>query len=625
MKSNRRISIRYKILLLLTLLPLVTLSLYLLLAIKIFEKDKIAYVFDSSGSVSRSVAAQAKSELISMFTILKPAMQEYIDHGAFGSISNTVMKNTDHLLDMGVFKKNKDSWLLQSKVEKTAGSLDELQAKILNLKDWLERAESSGRLVRAPFEDGQLLLIERVGEPNDPRHFLMLSTFIVTEFASVFTTSQTNRIFLTTNEGEILFGLNRKEAQNISQLIPADLIKEANESKLVEGTKSVIVNRNQEWLVSYSKTGVGELLIISLVDKKLALGAVEILIRKSLLFFGLLISITIVLGLFASGNLTASLSDLFNATKRVAEGNFKIKVDVKSKDEVGSLAESFNLMAEEVARLVSETAEKTRMEGELKTAKTVQETLFPNAKANLFGSNIVGHYEPASECGGDWWHYCTVGNKIFFWIGDATGHGAPAALITSAAKSAATIIEKLQIGPAQAMSLLNHSIYEVSKGRIMMTFFLASYDPETKIFTYANASHEPPFLIKKKEGPPKKKDLIPLNEVNDARLGQSPTTEFEEACVQLDEDDTIFFYTDGIPDLRNQQNEAIGERNFVKIITDSIQDYPSAQDFMDRMNLKLIDHRKQAALIDDITFFVLKVGPCQLNENPLKSPLEVVV
>ncbi len=108
---------------------------------------------------------------------------------------------------------------------------------------------------------------------------------------------------------------------------------------------------------------------------------------------------------------------------------------------------NFNIMAAEVSRLLDQTAEKARMESELQTAKTVQETLFPETRAKIGPLAIAGYYEPASECGGDWWHYCQIGNKIFLWIGDATGHGAPAALITSAAKSASTIIERLNISP----------------------------------------------------------------------------------------------------------------------------------------------------------------------------------
>ncbi|MBX3018910.1 MAG: serine/threonine-protein phosphatase, partial [Bdellovibrionaceae bacterium] len=208
---------------------------------------------------------------------------------------------------------------------------------------------------------------------------------------------------------------------------------------------------------------------------------------------------------------------------------------------------------------------------------------------------------------GDWWHYNWVNGKVFLWIGDATGHGAPAALITSAAKSASTIIENLRVDPATALDLLNRSIYDISKGKIMMTFFLACYDPKTRVLSYANASHEAPYLIRKNENPPKKRDLIPLNDVNNPRLGQSRETRYQQTQIELGEGDRILFYTDGIPDIQNPKKEAWGEREFIKSILASNKDYAPIDESVARLTKSFTQHRQQAPLIDDITFFMAEV------------------
>lgn len=279
-------------------------------------------------------------------------------------------------------------------------------------------------------------------------------------------------------------------------------------------------------------------------------------------------------------------------------------MNVTSNDEIGTLAENFNLMAGEVSRLLVQTAEKARMENELQTAKTVQETLFPPSKARVGSLEISGFYEPSSECGGDWWHYCRLGDRVLLWIGDATGHGAPAALITSAAKSAATIIEILDVTPAQAMEILNRCIYDVSKGKIMMTFFLASFDLKTSVLTYANASHEAPFIIKKVDGPLQKRDLLSLNEVISPRLGQARETKYEETSIQLGLEDLVFFYTDGVSDVQNPELKTWGERNFIKAIVEANQNFPTADISVKRFVESLQKYRKGASLIDDVTFFL---------------------
>lgn len=360
-------------------------------------------------------------------------------------------------------------------------------------------------------------------------------------------------------------------------------------------------------LASYYKTAQGQLWAVTLVPKAQALSAVDTLIWKSAFFFLVLICGTVIISLFAANGLTGSLSDLFRATKRVAEGKFDIRVKVNSSDEVGSLAESFNAMAGEVSRLIGETAQKARMESELKTAQTVQETLFPSNYSEAEGTYVVGFYEPASECGGDWWFHNVIGGKLFIWMGDATGHGAPAALITSAARSATSILEGMNLGPAQALELLNKAIYDVSKGQIMMTFFIASYDPRSRVLTYSNASHEAPYLIRKKDGELKKRDLITLNEVNNPRLGQDRGSKYEEASIEFLPGDRMLVYTDGVTDLRSPKDEPLGERAFIKMILELNQGFPPITTVMDGISQKFNAHRRRAPLVDDLTYFMVQV------------------
>ncbi|MFN7903926.1 MAG: PP2C family protein-serine/threonine phosphatase, partial [Pseudobdellovibrionaceae bacterium] len=254
-----------------------------------------------------------------------------------------------------------------------------------------------------------------------------------------------------------------------------------------------------------------------------------------------------------------------------------------------------------------DTAQKARMENELQTAKTVQETLFPEAEKVLGPVQVAGHYEPASECGGDWWHYCYVGEKIYMWIGDATGHGAPAALITSAAKSAATLIENLSIAPAEAIDLMNKAIFDVSKGRIMMTFVLASLDVKTGELVYVNASHEAPFLLRRNENQPiKKKDLILMNENNNPRLGQGRDSKYTSSTIQLLDQDCFIFYTDGIADIQTKEGKSWGERDFIKNLIESFNQTSGPIAFKNDFVQRMKNYRQESALVDDVTFFVVK-------------------
>jgi sigma-B regulation protein RsbU (phosphoserine phosphatase) len=613
MAKRSGLSIRSKVLLVLTLVPILALSVYLFLVITVFENDKIAYVYDTTTNVTRSIAAQSRTQMVSVLNSLRPAIQEYINLKKTGQITNDIFENEGDFESIAFWRLNGGTYTLSDIHNKSESKLIDWPNTLPNMQSWLKETELKQRTIKAPFDDDKIIFFERIGNADNNQQFIVTIIYKSRELSDIFnpkTSAESSessvKLYLTNDSGEIILGREKNTIKNIGKILNKDLSKFINKKK-VDGTGLIKNSRGAEYLMSYAKTGFADLMVTSLTDKKAALSAIKILLRKSLYFFGLLLFITLIVSILSSKTLTQALSELFSATKRVAEGDFSFRVKIKSNDEVGSLAESFNLMSEEVSRLLSETAEKARMEGELQTARTVQETLFPPSSANF--NNIItlaGHYEPASECGGDWWHYTKIGNKVLMCIGDATGHGAPAALITSAARSAFSVIENFDLEPAEIMRLLNRSIYDVSKGKVMMTFFLAVVDLDSLVMTYCNASHDFPYLVKNTNQTPKKKDIIPLLNVTCPRLGQSRNTTYNQSTLNIDIGDLFLFYTDGIEDIRNLKNESFGERNFIKVILESLKDHPNPIVAIDRLKNNIYSFRQDTPLKDDVTFFLIK-------------------
>ncbi len=612
------LSLRYKILILLTLIPLITLSVYMVVALRIFEQDKIAYVFDSTSNMSSSMGNQMKTQFNSILSSCKPIFQDYLYEKSFTKVSENIFRNEFFLDLVTVYrwnaaeKKYQKMALLEKDPQMFESSYQPISEQI---NQYLLEMYGQSRAVKVPFHDDRVMLLEKFVDPVSKETLIFVVVSKLSETAEIFRSALSQRLYLVAADGTIFFGPEDETEKNINNVFTAPFLKEAT-SKVSQGAQTGKDSLGHDILASFSRVGFGELMVISTVDRAKALTAIQMLLRKSLIFFVILIAITAIVSLIASGSITRALTLLFDATQKVSQGDFNIRVKVDSSDEVGALADNFNIMAAEVSRLVLQTAEKARMENELQTARTVQETLFPENNARVGPLSISGFYEPASECGGDWWHYCEVGEKkVFLWIGDATGHGAPAALITSAAKSASTIIEQLNISPAKAMELLNRAIYDVSKGRIMMTFFLASYDPATGLLTYSNASHEAPYLMKKTGNDLTKQDLVPLNEVNNPRLGQARDTVYAQTSVRLKAGEMVFFYTDGISDIQNPSSEAWGERKFIKALVQANQDFPESSESVRRFSLAFQEHRQGALLIDDVTFFVVKNEGIDIEGN----------
>jgi PAS domain S-box-containing protein len=246
-----------------------------------------------------------------------------------------------------------------------------------------------------------------------------------------------------------------------------------------------------------------------------------------------------------------------------------------------------------------------RMKRELDEAKTLQDMLFPKTYRRFSNMEIAGHCFSSSECSGDWWHYSEIDEKVFIWIGDATGHGLSAALITAAARSAVALIENfVEMSPSKAFELLNSSILQTTKGQMQMTFFMGIFDKRNKTFSYANAGHIPPLLtnLNNQEFLPSK--LIPLNDVNSPRLGESLKSEFHDHTLKLSDDDIILFYTDGVSEISSRNSEMSFLKNYCNLIA-------SNKHVVNILNGLKSAYDKPYAMGevgDDITFLIAKIG-----------------
>ena len=595
-----RFSIRYKLLLLLTILPVICLSLYLFMATSLFEKDKIAYVYDSSTAVARSLSGQTRMELSHVISNLRPFFESFDRvRNDFSNAGRESFNRQKKIKAVELITKTEQGYSKPAVMEISSAKAEQLFAKPEWTDEWKSKAEQYGfYITKHPTAAGSLVMAQLHRNATGGIEAISINVFDAPELSEAFLGASAYQNYLIHRKGEIAIS-PEESSQKIS-------FKNLLELPTSEGTSEVSTPEGTSFLASFADIGFENWTVVSIVDKSAALKTVEVLMAKSILFFISLISSTLIISLFASGRMTSTLRELFDATKKMAQGQFDVKIKVDSNDEVGGLAQGFQWMAAEVSRLMKETAEKARMESELSTVKTVQETLFPESEGQYEGIKVRGHFEPASECGGDWWSYSKVGDKMYVWIGDATGHGAPAALVTSAARSAAAIIESIpDITPGKAMNVLNHAIHQTSRGKILMTFLIASIDTKTGDVVYANASHEVPYILKKVAGRAgSKKDLVPVLEVNGPRLGEKDNIQYEEGKFKLEPGEILALYTDGVLDIQNEAGDKIGERNFLKALAKLTSMETPVVNKMESLTTDLNGYRSGTTLIDDVTLML---------------------
>jgi len=213
------------------------------------------------------------------------------------------------------------------------------------------------------------------------------------------------------------------------------------------------------------------------------------------------------------------------------------------------------------------------MENELETAKLVQKLYFPQGAFEHPSLTLAGTCVPASECSGDWWHYAKIGDHLVVVIGDATGHGASAALVTSAAHATFTAwaaeVGKRKLTDSMLAELaerLNLAVFFGGGGSVLMTAFLSAIDLSTGLMKWMNFAHPAPVVYSRATSDSNARvisgELHPM-------LGSSETITLKMGTMQLQPKDQLFWFTDGILDQRNSDQARISKPKLMKKLAES--------------------------------------------------------
>jgi sigma-B regulation protein RsbU (phosphoserine phosphatase) len=396
------------------------------------------------------------------------------------------------------------------------------------------------------------------------------------------------------------------DANSLSQF---EQFLETNKTKKWADSETGLIKseNNESWIYSSSPIIGTDLIVINFVSEKKAFSVLNQIYFKSFFSFILILSLVVIVGIISATYLTEKLKSLTIATQKVIGGDFESEVAVAGNDEISLLSVDFNHMVKQIKRLMSETAEQARMENELKTAQLVQENLFPKESHHYSNCSVAGYCKPATECGGDWWFHSEDEKNVNIIIADATGHGVPAALMTSAIKSAFVVTAKLNLTTEETIAKINEALCEVGRNKVMMTAFYIRINKKTNSAEYINSSHEAPFILNLNSEVIDKNDFIYLNEKVSARLGQSPDTVFSAIPIQLHSKQRLFLYTDGIFDLKNSADKKLTERQFHKKVTEIANEKTDLLTYSKNIRNFIFDYHTHKNLEDDVTLCHIEV------------------
>jgi sigma-B regulation protein RsbU (phosphoserine phosphatase) len=201
-------------------------------------------------------------------------------------------------------------------------------------------------------------------------------------------------------------------------------------------------------------------------------------------------------------------------------------------------------------------AVKEQIASELRVAREIQMGMLPHDFAALERAYHVSFgavLEPAREVGGDLYGVCAAGpGRLVIFLGDVSGKGIPASMFMVRAISLARLLARQIQAPESILAKLNDELASDNPSGMFVTFLCAVFEPGPHRLAIANAGHCRPLLLR--DGEPPRWAVSQLG----TALGFEPGLTFDRTELTLREGDGLIFYSDGVSEAFNPQEECYG-------------------------------------------------------------------
>jgi sigma-B regulation protein RsbU (phosphoserine phosphatase) len=314
--------------------------------------------------------------------------------------------------------------------------------------------------------------------------------------------------------------------------------------------------------------------------------------------FALIELMALIMAIGLSRTITASVADLYEATKRVDRGDLEHKIAVQQTDQLAELSRSFNRMTGSLQRLMEEQKEKERLQNEISIAQEVQANLFPQHISSLKTLELHGVCRPARSVSGDYYDFLVFHEDahnghpsrretgVGIALGDISGKGISAALLMATLHSAVRAYrfaseelvysesaleglmasredrgdcDELFQSPGRILSLLNRHLYRSTQPEKYATLFLAHYDAASAVLTYSNAGQLPPLVLGR-DGTIRRLDQ------GGTVVGLIDGMHYDEDRFQMRTGDIMVAYSDGVTEPENDFGE-FGETRLMEVVS----------------------------------------------------------
>lgn len=293
--------------------------------------------------------------------------------------------------------------------------------------------------------------------------------------------------------------------------------------------------------------------------------------RIQLVLGGAGVLLLLLVSLLISRTITRPIRELSLATRVLAHGDLDAPLPrPRGGAEVADLATSFEGMRDDLRRHIEElqaaTAARARIDEELRLAAGIQLSLVPKTFPPFPERSDVDLYavlEPAREVGGDFYDFFLVDDThLCFAVADVSGKGVPAGLFMACTRSYLRAFFRDDLDPARVLARVNAELEADNDACMFVTVFSGVLDLATGSCAYANAGHNPPFVVRAATG-----EVTPVPRTVGVVLGVQPDVELERGTLVLRPGDRLFMYTDGVTEAMSTAEEPFGEQRLRAVLS----------------------------------------------------------
>lgn len=346
------------------------------------------------------------------------------------------------------------------------------------------------------------------------------------------------------------------------------------------------------------------------------------LTRTLLSTIGLIIVSVVIMVLYLRKEFVIPTHRIIAEAERFAKDNtinneFKLGDETKI-TEIKQMADSLKSMERNTVHymedLTTVTAERERIDTELALAKRIQANVLPSLFPpfpDRYEFDIFATMTPAKEVGGDFYDFFLIDkNHLGLVMADVSGKGVPAALFMMATKNLIKTYALNGGTPSEILTAVNREICKSNHDDMFVTVWFGILDLTSGNVIASNAGHEYP-VIKHRGG-----NFELFKDKHGFVIGGLDTAKYRDYEFTLGMGDSLFLYTDGVPEASNKALEQFGNDRMLKALNSATD--CSSKAVLSAVNDAINDFVGETEAFDDITMMAIKFNAMQ-NENSITT------